>query len=156
MAWTPLYSDILDSSIWNESKETRLVWITILAKKDRDGFVRGNVGSLARDAVVSEEECGAALRVLAGPDPRSATKALDGRRIQEVDGGWLVVNHFKYRDLMKKSRKDYLRDYMREYRRRIKEKTDAVKAVAAEAAVKDALDGANAKQAGESMAGFGS
>ena len=39
-SWTPLFSNIIDSSVWRESKETRLVWITLLAKKDKDGYVR--------------------------------------------------------------------------------------------------------------------
>lgn len=29
--WTPLWSSIVDSSVWGESKETKILWITMLA-----------------------------------------------------------------------------------------------------------------------------
>jgi hypothetical protein len=35
--WTPLWSTIIDSSVWGESKEVKILWITMLAKKDKNG-----------------------------------------------------------------------------------------------------------------------
>lgn len=100
--WTPLFSSIIDSSVWRQSKETRLVWITILAKKNKSGYVRAALWALARDAGVTEDECREAIRVLESPDPDSHCKEHEGRRIKPVDGGWVVLNHFLYRDLISK------------------------------------------------------
>lgn len=95
--FTLLWSKILDSSIWMEDKETRIVWITMLAMKDADGFVRAAKVALAHRARVTEEECDKALKVLMDPDPQSMTPDNEGRRIKEVPGGWLILNHELYR-----------------------------------------------------------
>lgn len=34
-----LFGSIVASTIWREDDKTRLVWITLLALSDRDGFV---------------------------------------------------------------------------------------------------------------------
>lgn len=122
--WTKLYASILDSSVWFESKETKILWLTMLAKKDENGFVRGNVKSLAAQAVLTVEECEGALKVLESPDKDSRTKESQGRRIKRVDGGWNVVNHFLYRDEIGK-------DAIREYWRRKKEESAKRKAARA-------------------------
>lgn len=114
--WTKLYESILDSSVWFEKKETKILWITMLAKKDENGFVRGNVKSLAGRAVLSEIECEEALKVLESPDKESRTRDHQGRRIKRVDGGWMVLNHLLYRDEIGK-------EALREYWRRKKEES---------------------------------
>ena len=102
-SWTPLFSAIINSSVWRESKETRLVWITLLAKKDRNGYVRSALWALARDAGVSEDECRESVRILESPDPESACKENDGRRIKPVEGGWIILNHFLYQKRINKA-----------------------------------------------------
>lgn len=97
MSYAKLFGSILDSTVWQESKETRLVWITMLAMKDQDGIVEAAIPGLARRAGVSLEETEAALATLMKPDPYSRTPDHDGRRIAVVDGGWMVLNHDKYR-----------------------------------------------------------
>lgn len=93
-----LWNKILDSSIWvKESKETRLVWIAILAMKNSHGLVHASTVGLAHRAKVSVEECKEALRVLLSPDPDDTSKVEEGRRIREIKGGWEVVNHDLYR-----------------------------------------------------------
>ena len=98
MGWTKLFSEILSSSIWCEDDKTRLVWITMLAMKDHDGFVSASIPGLAHQAHVDIESCQAALAKLEGPDPFSRTQDKDGRRVERVDGGWMVLNHLRYRD----------------------------------------------------------
>jgi hypothetical protein len=95
--FTLLWSKILDSSIWMEAKETRLVWITMLAMKDAEGKILAVPKALAHRARVSEEECRRALEVLLSPDPESSTQVEDGRRVREIAGGWEIVNHELYR-----------------------------------------------------------
>ncbi len=97
MAYTKLFSSIITSTIWIEDNPTRIVWITMLALADKNGEVQGSVPGLARLAGVSVEECDAALATFLAPDERSRTKTDEGRRIEEIDGGWLLLNHAKYR-----------------------------------------------------------
>jgi hypothetical protein len=48
---------------------------------------------------VSIRQCREALKKLSAPDPDSRTKERQGRRIEEVDGGWRLLNYLKYRDI---------------------------------------------------------
>jgi len=95
--YTKLFSSIVTSSIWSEDHGTRVVWITLLAMADKDGFVDASVPGLAKMAGVEIQELEAALKVLQEPDPYSRTSAHDGRRIEAVEGGWVLLNHAKYR-----------------------------------------------------------
>lgn len=96
--FTLLWSRLLRSSIWvKESKETRLVWIALLALKDKDGEVQSSLVGLADMAKVSREECEVALGVLTGVDPDDSSGVDDGRRLRVIPGGWQVVNHELYR-----------------------------------------------------------
>ena len=96
--YVKLFGSILDSSVWDESAETRLVWITMLLMADENGFVRGTHQSVARRAVVTAQQSADAIKVLESPDPRSHTTDHEGRRLQPLDGGWLVLNYGKYRE----------------------------------------------------------
>ena len=98
--YTKLFASILHSTVWAESQPTRLVWITMLAMCDQYGTVSSSVPGLARAAGVSRQECDNALKSFLSPDPDSRTKDYEGRRIEAVDGGWLLLNHGKYRELM--------------------------------------------------------
>ena len=95
--FTKLFGSIVNSTIWREPKEVKIVWITMLALSNRDGVVESSLPGLADAARVTIEECVESLRVLMSPDPYSRTKAHDGRRVEEVEGGWFILNHAKYR-----------------------------------------------------------
>lgn len=127
-SWTPLFSTLIDSSVWRESKETRLVWITLLAKKNRDGFVRSALWALARDAGVTEDECREAIRVLESPDPESHCRDNEGRRIRPVGGGWVVLNHTMYRNMISlANQRARQAEWQRNYRKRQKEERKVLK-----------------------------
>lgn len=96
--YTKLFSEILTSSIWMESNATRILWITMLAMADQNGEVMAAVSGLAHMANITRDECQEGLKVLMKPDPDSRTKDNDGRRIDEIDGGWIVLNHHIYRN----------------------------------------------------------
>lgn len=98
--YNKLFASILDSSIWLEDNPTRIVWFTFLAAMDEDGFARfASVRNLANRARVSNEEAAAAVLVLEDKDLDSSDPENDGRRIQRVPGGWMILNAGKYREL---------------------------------------------------------
>jgi hypothetical protein len=96
--YTKLFSDIVDSSIWDENAEVCKVWVTLLALSNADGLVRGSVGWLASKARVSVRSCALALEKFAAPDPKSRTPDNDGRRIEVLEDGWLILNYLLFRD----------------------------------------------------------
>lgn len=117
MQFTKLFNSILDSTIWQEPLETKVVWITMLAMVDRNGEVHASIPGLAKRAGVTMEQCKDALACLQAPDEFSRTKDHEGRRIKEVDGGWELLNHGKYRTLLSaEERREYNRRKQAEYR----------------------------------------
>lgn len=96
--YTKLFNSIITSTIWQEKKHVRVVWITMLAMSDAEGNVDGSVPGLANVARVTLEECKDALERLKAPDPYSRTITNSGSRIQDIDGGWHIINRVKYRD----------------------------------------------------------
>lgn len=99
--YNKLFTKILDSSIWMEAASTRLVWLTLLAAMDEDGFVAfASVANVAHRARVELQEAEKAMGVLEAPDPHSSDPENEGRRIERVDGGWMILNARKYRDLV--------------------------------------------------------
>ncbi len=120
-----LFQSILDSTVWQEDLPTKVVWITLLAMKDRDGYVGASVPGLAARAGVSLEQCEVALEKFKGPDPYSRTKDFEGRRIEDAQGGWTVLNHNFYRSKMSpEDRREYQRVKQAEYRKRVREHKD--------------------------------
>ncbi len=77
----------------------KVVWVTMLAMADSRGRVLSSLPGMAHIAGVSMEQCQDAIAKLTGPDPYSRTKEHEGRRIQECDGGWLLLNYLKYREM---------------------------------------------------------
>lgn len=102
MAYTKLFNSIVTSTIWTEDDKTRIVWITMLAIADKNGEVQGSIPGLARIAAVPVEDCRTAISKFLSPDPDSRTKDDEGRRIEEIDGGWALLNHQKYREMASK------------------------------------------------------
>jgi len=95
-----IYASMLTSSIWSESSETRVVWITMLAAADEDGVVAASIGGLARLANVTREACEAALQVLMSPDPDDRSGVDEGRRIEVEPGvGWRIKSARRYREM---------------------------------------------------------
>lgn len=121
MAYTKLFNSILHSTIWQEPPPTKIVWITMLAMCNKYGEVAASIPGLARAAGVSLEDCETALACLLAPDPYSRTKEYEGRRIEEVEGGWALLNHAKYRRMMsEEERREYNTLKQRERRERLK------------------------------------
>lgn len=127
MAYTKLFQTILHSTIWQENNETRLLWIAMLAMADKNGEVLASIPGLARAANISIEDCEEGLEILKAPDKYSRTTDYEGRRIEDIDGGWILLNHSKYRDKMGATeRREYNRRKQAEYRARQKSEKERV------------------------------
>lgn len=100
-SWSPLWSGIVDSSIWCEPDHVRIIFVTMLALKDADHIYRGTAFQLSRRANKTEAEVLDALKILSAPDTRRAeNQEFEGRRIEAVEEGWLILNGEKYRQLV--------------------------------------------------------
>lgn len=95
--FTKLFNSIIASSIWSEDDKTRLMWITMLASADPAGYVSGSIPGMAAMARMSLQEAEKSIVALCTPDPYSRSKEYEGRRLTEVEGGWLILNYLKYR-----------------------------------------------------------
>lgn len=133
MSYAKLSTSILDSTIWREDHQTRIVWLTMLAMANQDGEVAASIPGLADRAKVTLEECENALKKFQAPDKYSRSKKNEGRRIATIDGGWLVLNYEKYRDLQSaedRRAKDAERQ-RRRYDRKREQEADKAAALAA-------------------------
>jgi hypothetical protein len=116
--FTKLFNTIVTSTIWQEDDKTRIVWITMLAIADAAGIVGASIPGLASVSNVSVNAARAAVKTLLAPDADSRTKDFDGRRIEEIDGGWRILNHAKYRRMLnEEERKEYKAKWIAEKRR---------------------------------------
>lgn len=117
-AWTKLFHSITNSTIWGEDSDTRVVWVTMLAMADRNGYVGASLTGLAREAVVPLESAERALAKFLAPDPYSRSQEHEGRRIAVADRGWVILNYGRFRDMRdEEARREYERKRKREQRR---------------------------------------
>lgn len=116
--FTKLWSQILDSTVWTQTdNDFRVLWITILAKKDKDHIVRASIPGLAAAANISPEKCEQYLEKLMAPDKWSGNKEFEGRRLLRINDGWLVVSGQKYQDYMRQEqRNEAVANAMKRYR----------------------------------------
>ena len=119
--YVKLFNKILTSSIWDADDKTRLVWITMLAMTDENGVVLSTVNGIAVQARVDKQAALNAIASFLAPDPESRTKEYGGRRLEVVDGGWRLLNHGKYREMMSvEHRRAYWKEKQAEKRARMK------------------------------------
>lgn len=122
--YTKLFSDIVDSSIWQEPADIKVVWVTMLALADQNGCIRGSPGWLASKARVPVDRVEAALKLFQQPDPSSRTTDNDGRRIESLPDGWLILNYLSFRDRMSN---DHVAAQTRERVRKHRERYSALR-----------------------------
>ena len=122
-SFSPIFSQIVDSSLWMEPDFVCKVFVTLLAIKDADHVARVNAFALGRkcwpsEPKESEGRAIEALRILQEPDTRRLEpQENEGRRVERVEDGYLVLNGQFYEDLMRKvSRRVYKARKEREYR----------------------------------------
>ena len=85
----------------------------MLSLADRNGMVEASAPFLADMARVSRKDCEKALCELSRPG--------EDRIIEQVDGGWLMLNHGKYRpQMLADHKRERMKLYMRAYRARVR------------------------------------
>jgi hypothetical protein len=116
--WAPLFSRIVDSSLWREEDWVIKIFITMIARKDADQVVRASAFMIGEWAKKPEAEVLKALKILSSPDKkRLEPQPFEGRRIEKRPDGWLILNGLLYEDLMRSiNRKAYKARKQREYR----------------------------------------
>jgi len=129
MHYTKLFGDILLSSVWSQTdSDTKVVWITMLAMSDREGYVGASVLGLAHAAGVGLESTEKALKTFLSPDPYSRSPEYEGRKIEVAERGWRILNYTKFRQLMsREDRLEYFRRKQAEYRKRKREAQKGVR-----------------------------
>jgi hypothetical protein len=123
--YAKLSSAIVLSTVWREPHHVRIVWITMLALADAEGYVGASVPGLADAARVTLAECEEALATFSRPDPYSRTPDHEGRRVVAEPGGWRLLNYALYRAGQDASER---RRQNREAQRRRRARTSAMSA----------------------------
>lgn len=143
--YVKLFSEIVESSIWDEDSDTCKVWITLLALSDQDGYVRGSPGWLAGKSRVSLGKCTLALRKFKEPDLQSKTEDNEGRRIEQLEDGWLILNYISFRDRLSTDKQSVAtRERVRKHRERynaLRNGNQALHTVTSEKPVVASVDG---------------
>lgn len=81
----------------------RVLFLTMLAIKEPDHVVRMPFRRLCKKANMPPEVVTVALEALKSPDTLSVDhQPFEGCRVQEVEGGWLILNGEQYRQAMSK------------------------------------------------------
>lgn len=121
--WVPLFSKVVNSSLWDEDDATVKIFITMLVLKDSDHVVRHSAFAIAKMARKTEREVLDALKKLQSPDrKRIEPQPHEGRRVQKVEDGYQILNGEYYESLMRiVNRRAYKAAKEAEYRRRRKE-----------------------------------
>lgn len=120
-----LDSGICDSSVWMKPHDALRVWIALLAKSDSYGIVRVSAPALAHQCFVTAERLAEIMADFCAPDPDSRTPKDDGRRLQAIEGGWLIVNYLLYRDMMQRKAASHA-ERQAKYREKVKRRDSMV------------------------------
>lgn len=101
-----LLSSIVHSTLWSMSKDAKVLYVTMQALADKDGFVHATSSQLARSAGLSFFGALYALHAL-------ESQGGDGPFIEKVEGGWRVP-------AAACSRNTYQAQWQKQYRKRMK------------------------------------
>ena len=96
--------------------------MTMIAVMDETGFCQfASIGNVAHRARVTVDEAEVALTCLESADPDSGDPDHEGRRVERVPGGWVVLNAQKHRSLVTRAvKQEQTRERVRRWRERKK------------------------------------
>jgi len=125
MTYSKLHASLVGSSLWTESDATRILFLTLLAMCDKEGFVAGTKKGLTR--IANLQNADEAWEALMSEDPDSSdyirAPENKGRRVAESPGGFTLINYPYYRDLRDEDdRREKSRGYQAAYIERKKKK----------------------------------
>lgn len=133
--YTILKSSIIYSTIWEEDAETCKVWVTMLAMRNKDGEIFSSLPGLSHVSRIGLEKTIESVQKFISPDKNSTTKEHEGRRIEEISGGWRLLNHEKVKaEASSANKAAYMATYMK--KKRAKEKSTGLDGKPASAAYK--------------------
>lgn len=119
--YVKLFEEIRQSSIWAEDSDTRIVWITLLTMADMDGLVRARATGISIQSRVPLAKVREALKLFQEPDMDSRTPDHEGRRIEETEEGFVVLNYRKYREYVSEvDRKQKAAERQKRFREKMK------------------------------------
>ena len=123
--YNKLFEKILDSSIWLQPTPIRIVWITLLAAMDEDGYAHFSaLQNLADRAKVTLDEARAAVDCFMSPDPDSGNQDYEGRRLERIPGGYIVLNAAYHRAMVSREiQKIKTRERVQRFREKQKDVT---------------------------------
>ena len=98
--YVKIHTNLLTSSLWACDAQTCKTWITLLVLCDQNGFVEATAPGIATLSHTPLERTREILESFQSPDPDSRTPDNDGRRIEKINGGFLVLNYLKYRAIV--------------------------------------------------------
>ena len=110
---------IVDSTLWMKPHDALRVWIALLAKCDSYGIVRAAAPALAHLCFVTLDRFEEIIEEFASPDRHSRTPDNEGRRLQKIEGGWLILNYLRYRDMMQRKAASHA-ERQAKYREKVK------------------------------------
>ncbi len=92
----------MESSLWqDEDDATCKVFVTMMALKAPDHILRLSAYQIGKKCNKTEAEVLKALKILEAPDTnRIEPQEFEGRRIERVKDGWLILNGQKYQEMM--------------------------------------------------------
>jgi hypothetical protein len=84
--------------LWQRPTAVRVLWMTLLFLADDDGFIDASLPALAKYSGLTLDQVRESLDVLLGPEPYADDlRAYQGRQISEVDRGWRLNAHERFR-----------------------------------------------------------
>lgn len=106
-----VFDSLLTSSIWCADDTTLRVWIALLLSADKQGRVEGSLPGFASLCRINPERLGEIMEFLRSPDPYSRTTTNEGRRIEDIPGGWRILNFQDYQSKGSRDRAGYMQAY---------------------------------------------
>ena len=98
--YVKVHINLLTSSLWAQDAVTCKIWITLLVLCDQNGFIEATAPGIATLSHTPLERTREVLESFQSPDPDSRTSDNEGRRIEKIEGGFIVLNYPKYRAIV--------------------------------------------------------
>lgn len=100
--YTCIFKRTLASRVWSLSPSTRCVWLWLKLQADPEGYVSADLAGVAAGANVTSEEARRAIDGFCSADPDAdPDDPHEGRVLERVRGGWLVLDHESEREMAK-------------------------------------------------------